>query len=238
MARKQDHLRNALETARQFAYEHFPNASLVFLGGSWAVGQAHVDSDLDLVVIDESVEQVFFEGIAFGGWIIEVCAFSPHEVQTFFEGSAKYRSAPVPGQIVDALLVKGTSSLADSIRALAKRVLTDGPAPLTDAERSEVRYDITLLKNDLQYVAPEALPALSAMAHTKISQAILDAAGRWRGERKTLRKFVMAVDADLSHRLDAALLSGCGGDSRLMIEICNIVLERLGGPLRTYPKFS
>ncbi len=238
MSREQLQLNNALEATRRFVHEHFPKASLVLLGGSWAVGQAHVDSDLDLVVIDESVERVFFEGVAFDGWIVEVCAISPNYVQTFFENSAKYRSAPVPGQVIDAVLVKGTPSIADTIRALAKKVLAGGPTPLTDAERSEVRYDTTLLRNNLQHASKEALPALSAIAHTQLSRAVLDAADRWRGERKALRRLVRGVDAVLSDRLDAALFSGCEGDSRPMIEVCNIVLDQLGGPLRTYPRFS
>lgn len=238
MSREQLQLNNALEAARQFVHEHFPKASLVLLGGSWAVGQAHGDSDLDLVVIDESVERVFFEGVAFDGWIVEVCAISPNYVQTFFESSAKYRSAPVPGQVIDAVLVKGTPSIADTIRTLAKNVLACGPTPLTDAERSEVRYGITLLRDDIQHVPKEALPALSAIAHTQLSRTVLDAAGRWRGERKALRRLVRGVDAVLSDRLDAALFSGCEGNSGPMIEVCNIVLDQFGGPLRTYPRFS
>ncbi len=231
------HQNDALETARRFSEEQFPFASLVLLCGSWATGRAHPDSDLDLVVLDESVERVFFEGISYEGWIIEVCAIGLNYVREFFEESAKYRSAPVPIQVVDGIVVKGSSVIAERVRTLAREVTDCGPGLLSDADRSDTQYDITVLRDDLRHASRDALPALAAYAHVRLSRAVLDASGTWRAERKVLRRAVAKVDSGLADRLDEALLSGCSGDAILLVEICDVILERFGGPSRTYPRF-
>ena len=54
-------LPDAIEAARRFSQSRFPGSSLTLLGGSWARGDAHAESDLDLVVVDSGLNDVNFE---------------------------------------------------------------------------------------------------------------------------------------------------------------------------------
>ncbi len=228
----------AKETTRRYAAERFPKASVVLLAGSWAGGTAHADSDLDIVIIDETVDRVFFEGTEYGDWIIEVCAVHPSHAESFFSDSSRHRSAPIPHQVSDSTLVAGDPTLADRVRKLATDALTRGPEPISDADRLEARYNLTLLRQNLVHSSADALPALAAYAHVQLSRAALDAARRWRAERKALRSAVMELDPYLARHLDDALADAIHGEPTHMIEACSRVLCVLGGPLRTYERFA
>lgn len=183
----------AIAAARAFAVERYPAASLVFLGGSWAGGSAHADSDLDVVIVDETADSVSFEGTTFGGFVVEACVLPSAIAQSFFKGSAEHRSAAVPPQVVDGLLLVGDERLASDIRRSAEDALAAGPKPLSEGEIGELRYELSLLL-DLHHAAPEALRALAAFSHVALSRAVLDLNRAWRADRKSLRKAVATID--------------------------------------------
>lgn len=228
----------AVDKALRFADERFPDAVAVFLGGSWANGTAHANSDLDIVVFDETAEDVSFEGVEFEDTVVEVCVVPPRATEAFFNESAKYRSAPVPAQVAKGLLVQGNSGIASEVRRFAEDALARGPVPLAESEILDLRYDITLLRDDLAYASEEVIIGLAALAHTQLSQAVLDVAGAWRAKRKALRRAVANIDAEFAEQLDDALIQACSGDVQPMVNLCTKMLKRLGGPYRTYPRFS
>jgi hypothetical protein len=233
-----ENIGDAVGKAYSFANERFPQAVAVFLGGSWANGNAHPNSDLDIVVFDETATEISFEGVDFQGAVVEVCVIPPKAAKEFFHESTKYRSAPVPAQVAKGQLIKGNPEIAEEMRRLAGDVLARGPVPITEAERLDLRYELTLLREDLAHASSEAIISLCALAHTQLSRAILDLAGAWRAERKALRRAVANIDAEFVERLDDALTQGCRGEVQPMISLCTKVLDRLGGPCRTYPRFS
>jgi len=137
--------------ALSYAASHFPNALAVLLSGSRARGGTHAESDLDVVIVDETVEHE--------GCLVEACAINRGHVQAFFGASAAYRCAPAPYQVLDAILMLGDPALAERVGALPAAALARGPTPLTDAERLDARHDLTLLRQDLAHAPAEALPA-------------------------------------------------------------------------------
>lgn len=235
-------MRRTLEQAKnvvlQYATVHFPNAQAVLLAGSWARGEAHKDSDIDVVIIDEGIDRVIFEGVQFDEWIIEACVLNPRHASTFFTDSAKYRSAPVPHQVVDGVLVHGDPVLTEHLRKQAMTAIDSGPEPIPDTDRSETAFFLTLLQVDLQHASREALPALAAYAHVQLSKAALDARRCWRAESKALRRAVAKLDADLAESLDQALKEAIEGNPNLMIAVCGQVIAMMGGSERTYSRFS
>jgi hypothetical protein len=210
----------------------------VLLSGSWAKGEAHSDSDLDIVIIDETIERVVFEATQYEDWIIDVCVLNPSHAKTFFENSAKYRSAPIPHQIADSVLVTGDTSLAERIRGLAIEALVQGPEPIPDGIRTEIQYSLTLLRDDIIHASEEALPALAAYAHVQLSKTMLDLGRHWRAERKGLRRTLLDKNRRFAKHLDDALVEAVQGNPNKMIRLCNEVLSTLGGPVKTYDRFS
>jgi predicted nucleotidyltransferase len=229
-------IQDAIDTSRHFVIDKFPHAIVAFLGGSWARGQAHIGSDLDICVVDAKLPKLFFEGLTFENWIIDLCAIPQERVPSFLFDAARYRSAPIPNQIIDALVIYGDPKIGADIKNQAMEVISRGPSPLTPTERTNLQWELTVLVENLRHASSELVISLAAMCHTRLGSAILDIAGTWRADRKALPHTLRSIDPKFSDRLDQALRLACTGKATEMIEIGYEVLSRLGGPLRTYPK--
>ena len=227
-------LETAIDAVGRYCDATYPGATLVLLCGSWVRGQAHDDSDIDVLVLDPNMADVLFEGVLFDSWLIEVCALSPAHVADFFRSSALSRSAPVPHQVVDGLLVRGDEAAEKKVKAAALDVLNDGPAPLSEAERMDARWRLTQLLRDLTHAAPPEIPALGAQCHAELGRAVLDSSGSWRAERKFLRTAVARVAPAVAECLDEGLRLACQGDPNSLLELGREILGALGGELRTY----
>lgn len=224
----------ALSAARRYCAEHYPDAKLVLLCGSWARGTAHDDSDIDIVVLNPGMSELVFEGATFESWLVEVCALSPERVSDLFDAAKGNRSAPVPHQVLDGVLVLGDEITAKRIKDMALRVISDGPKPLSQEEQLELRWSLTTLLLDLQHAETAELPALAAQCYTDLAMAALDAAKAWRGERKTLRRALAQIYPEMAKRLDEGLRHACQGDPNPLVDVGRAVLKSLGGELRTY----
>jgi len=138
-------IQNAVAASRRFVVLRFPSALVAFLGGSWAKGTAREGSDLDLCVIDPTATDVFFEATHFEDWIVDVCAIPPAYAEHFFRNSARYRSAPIPNQLTDAIVILGDQELAEKIQREATEALSDGPIALSEKEILDLRWELTAL---------------------------------------------------------------------------------------------
>lgn len=223
-----------VEIARRFVAARFPTAALVLLCGSWARGDAHEDSDLDLFIVDATVPDLLFEGLCFEEMCIEVCALAPQRVEPFFTRSAQHRSAPVPRQVLDGLVVHGERRYAAQLKNRAQQILSAGPQALDETELLDLRWRLTALLNDLAHVPIDEVPALAAQCHTQLALAAIDRERGWRGERKTLRRALAEVAPDLVGRLDEGLVAACGGDRQPLLTMGRELLAKLGGAQRTY----
>ena len=232
--RKQD----AIETAHKYLNKKHPNAEAAFLCGSWAKGTAHENSDIDIIVIDPRLDDVFFEGCEFGGWIIEICSFPESLAQQFFSKSSKSRSAPVPAQLLHGVQIMGEQTIGKTIKQYAADAISKGPTPYTSEELAELRWELTMLLTDLKNDPGQNIISLAALCHSKFSLAILNISGNWRADRKMLSKSLNSHDPVIKISLDQALIEACNGNKQPLVEIGEDVLERLGGPLRTYESFS
>ncbi|MCB0105417.1 MAG: nucleotidyltransferase domain-containing protein [Caldilineaceae bacterium] len=227
-------LEQAIDTTQRYVQQYYPTASLVLLCGSWARHYAHEDSDIDLFVVDEAVEELRFAGVLFDTWLIEVCALAPQRIEELFAAAAYNRSAPVPHQVVDGMVIRGKSNFVEQIQALARNTLAAGPLPLTDAEIIELRWTLTMLLHDLRHVSAGELPALAAQCYTQFAQAAIDSVSGWHGDRKTLRRALIVVEPEYAAALDDALIAAIHGDRQPLLTSGHQVLERFGGSLRTY----
>jgi hypothetical protein len=103
-------------------------------------------------------------------------------------------------------------------------VLTNGPAPLTAAERDYARYSLTDLLDDLVHaVDPGEKTVIAATAWTATAQQALAFAGRWASNGKWLLR---ELDSSLADRWLAAF-----GSTEAIETLAREVLDRNGGPL-------
>lgn len=226
--------RQAVDAARRFCEARFAGAALALLCGSWARGSAHVDSDLDLFVLDDGMKEILFEGVQFDDWIVEVCALSTLRMEAFFRSSALHRSAPIPKQVLDGILILGEQDTAAVVKGLAWTVLEEGPQPLSAKENLDLRWNLTCLLSDLSHVADAEVLAVAAQCHSQLALAALDGARHWRGERKALRRTLLTIAPGVVERLDHGLRAAVQGDRLPLLEIGREILGALGGSQRTY----
>lgn len=224
----------AIEAARRFSRVRFPGASLTMLCGSCARGRAHSDSDLDLIVLDAGLDEILCEGVVFESWIVEVCALPPRRVESFFRACAEYRTAPIPKQALDGIVVLGDAAAAEHLQAIAKEVLDRGPQALSENEALDLRWNLTCLLTDLSHVAQDDVLAVAAQCHTQLAQAVIDRARAWRGGRKALRAALLEIAPAIAEELDAGLRAACRGDRLPLLQTGLQILETLGGNQRTY----
>lgn len=191
-----------------------------------------------MVIVDDTADSVSFEGTTFRGFVVEACVLPSTIAETFFNGSADHRSAPVPPQVVNGLLVVGDEHVASAIRQSADDALAAGPKPLSEEEVGELRYELSLLLVDLQHANPEALTGIAAFAHVALSKAVIDLSRAWRADRKSLRKAVATLDSNFANDLDAAVIEACAGNRASIVRMCARVLDSIDGPKRTYTRFS
>lgn len=227
-------LKTAIDAVNRYCHATYPEATLVLLCGSWARDAAHDDSDLDVLVLDPGMTEILFEGVEFESWLIEVCALPPARLPDLFRASTRHRSAPVPHQVVDGIVVRGDEAVAREVEDAARQVLGDGPAPLSDAERLEVRWTLTALLRDLEHATVPEVPALAAQCHTATAKAVVDTAGGWRAERKALRRALVETEPGTAERLDDGLRRACQGAPAPLLTLGREILATLGGEQYTY----
>jgi hypothetical protein len=120
------------------------------------------------------------------------------------------------------------------LRNLAHELIEIGPQRLSDAEREDLRWNLSTLTVELKHASPDDLPSLSAQCHVKLGEALLSIGNRWRCERKALARAVRTAEPEFARKLDTALSRSCEGDRREMLEVADLVLKKIGGLKRTY----
>src|SRR5262245_37079299 len=84
-------LMEAIEAARAFVQDHFPESLAAFLGGSVVRDQATPTSDLDIVIITTREDAPYRQSLLAHGWPIEVFVHSHLSYQDYFASDAARR---------------------------------------------------------------------------------------------------------------------------------------------------
>ena len=73
-----------IEAAQNIITLQFPNCDVALLGGSVARGEATKTSDLDIVIVDQSLTSCYRESFYSNGWPVEVFVHNFETYKTFF----------------------------------------------------------------------------------------------------------------------------------------------------------
>ncbi len=100
--------------------ERYPEAQVLFCGGSIVRGEGTPTSDLDVVVVFERVERAWRDSFYFQGYPVEVFAHD-HETLAYFVDHDEKRGRPVLSQIVsEALVVPELDSSSQRLQEWAR----------------------------------------------------------------------------------------------------------------------
>jgi hypothetical protein len=220
-----------VEAARRFVEEHYPEATLAFVGGSPIRGDATATSDLDIVIVTKRPEAPLRASYLEHGWPIEAFVHTPASLPGWFQQDAERRRPSLPNMVAESITLLDRNGTAESVKAQARAILARGPQPLTLSEIEDWRYGLTDLLADFVGVTrhEEGVFVANDLA-VEAANLTLRLNRHWLGTGKWVFRALARFDAELAHRLVAALDSYYRNDDKgPLIAIATEVLNSAGG---------
>jgi hypothetical protein len=215
--------------ARDIVADAFPHARWALLSGSVLTTHRTAGSDLDIVVLlpDGDPEAPHRNSRRFRGWPVELFVHDEASLGHYLARELPGRRPALTRMVATGVQLVGDRAHASEVQSLCTKVLADGPAPLTDAERNRIRYQLTDLLDDLSHATdPAERLVIAATAWTAAADRALVLGGRWTGTSKWLLRELRAHDAELAERWLAA-----HADPAAIEDLIRDVLAQVGGPL-------
>ncbi|MCM3587340.1 nucleotidyltransferase domain-containing protein [Mesobacillus maritimus] len=187
--------------AQQFIASHYPESDSVWVGGSAVSGNLTTESDIDLVIIDET-ETPRLECFHFLGWKIEAFIFTALSLEFEFQ-TARYVGMPtIIKMCAEGLLIKDKHGNGEEVQREAKKLYEQGPQLWDEDRINEARYQITDYLSDFRSSEDfeESLFILNKLINT-LTELILRANGHWVGEGKWKVRSLKSYDKEMCDKL-------------------------------------
>lgn len=210
----------------------YPDAKAIFLAGSVMRDEATAYSDLDLVVLYETLEHARRESFFSGGWPIEAFVHDINTLQYFFESiDGPSGCASLAKMIIEGTVIPEENAHTHDAKQLAQAYLAGGPPAWDQQTLNNARYTITDLIDDLR--APrnhQEIYATGAQLYSQLADFYFRSRGQWSAKSKTipraLRKTAPLIAEDFLQACD--LLFG-QGDPKAVIDCAEKILAPYGG---------
>lgn len=222
------------QTVRRLWAERFPEARVLFCGGSVIRGEGKASSDLDdVVVLFEHLHHAWRESFYFGGWPVEVFAHDPETLTYFVEADVKRGRPSLAQMIAEALVIPEPNDWSQAIQLWAKAIISSQPKATSPEEVATERYTVTDLLNDFRDDRPRSeLVAIACRLYPEASNLLLRSQSLWLGAGKTLPKLTAAAAPDLARALEDGFEQFFqNGHRDAASRAVELVLEPLGGEL-------
>lgn len=221
-----------IESSKKFIEEAFPHCSAAFLAGSSIRGEANEYSDLDMVIIDDSISVPYRKIFSAYPYPIEVFVFSRLTYQDFFLENYK-KAIPTLHRLCSRAVIIKDQGQAVKIQNEASNLLQKGPQPWLLDDMNLARFEITDNLRDLMgsddYV--ENIMTMTKLAE-RIPHFILRVNEMWVGEGKWLLRELKAFDERFYDEwVEGIMAFYQKNDKRKVIRLVDKVLEPYGGRL-------
>ena len=141
-------IKSATEEIRR---EKYPRASVIFLAGSLVRGEGTSTSDLDLVVLFDSIPSAYRESFIYKQWPVETFVHDPSTLAYFFREVDRPSGIPsLPTMVAEGIETPQACELSKSMKNLAAEILAQGPPKWSKLELDNSRNAITNLIDDLR----------------------------------------------------------------------------------------
>lgn len=220
--------------AKNIWKQRYPEAKVVFLAGSLVRGEGTSTSDLDLVVVYESLTQAFRESFRFGQWPVEAFVHDPETLSYFF--SQRDRPTGIPtlmSMVLEGIEVPESTVFSASIKQLAESGIAEGPEQWDRETLERSRYMITSLVDDLRDPRSDSECAASGAAlYDYLANHYFRSRGLWSAKNKMIPRKLHEADADLARQFEASFAALFqAGEPNKAIELAERVIARDGGRL-------
>lgn len=222
----------AIESAKRFINEHFPQCNVALLAGSASRGEETESSDLDIVVCDGNVSRCYRESLVRYGWRIECFIHNENSYLEQFEIDKKTGRATLATMVATGMILKD-NGLAKTLKEQANQWISDGPPGLTEDFIQASRYFMYDLVDDFidSKSREEELVTLNTIS-LQLADFILRLNKKWTGRGKGLVRELYKFDQPLADRFfDALQAYYKQGEKMPFVEFVNEIYEPLGGQL-------
>ncbi|MDT3497695.1 nucleotidyltransferase domain-containing protein [Bacillus toyonensis] len=227
-----------IEAAQSIVTSQFPNCDVALLGGSVVRGEATKTSDLDIVIVDQSLSSCYRESFYSNGWPVEVFVHNFVTYKTFLKMDCDRGRPSLPQLVSEGIVLKGESEIVEKLKREANDLLIKGPDKWTEETMKQKRYFISDTLDDFIGASKreEELFIANLLAEL-IHEYVLRVNGQWLGNSKWFIRVLRRYDDQYAEQFVAAFDHFYKtGDKNVLINFTEKTLELYGG--RVFEGFS
>jgi aminoglycoside 6'-N-acetyltransferase len=226
-------LRNEpLPTIQKLIKERYVDAKAVFWAGSVSESRGTSASDLDLVIVFESLPNAYREAFVYDGWPIDGFIHDLHTLRYFFEESRTGNGiSGLCYMILHGREVTNPSVFSENVKTLAQEVLNTRPATWDQEQINKERFLITDVLDDIKYPAGRDEQIASAgWLLEALGQFYFRSQNKWCASGKSIIRYLKSDNPDLALAFTQAF-EGLfqTGDSAALELLVKKILEPYGG---------
>jgi hypothetical protein len=219
--------------AKEIARERHAGAKVVFLCGSVVRGEATASSDLDLVVIYDSLSQAYRESFLHGQWPVETFVHDPQTLSYFFMEVDRPTGVPSLANMVAEGIALPTGAFAEAMKTLAAVALASGPTVWSEKDIKASRYAISTVLGDLQEPrSNDEQIATIARLYQLAADHFFRSQQSWSAHDKSIPRRFAKLAPEMGVRFSAAFRAAFErGSCTRLVDICEEILAPSGGRL-------
>ncbi len=189
-----------IEIIKELVAEKYRDAKAVFWAGSVYKNQGTAASDLDLVIVFESLPNAYREAFIYGGWPVDAFIHDLDTLRYFFEESQS--SSGIPGlitMIIEGREILSPNPFATDIKQLAEKFKAAGPTAWSKEQIDKERFHITDTLDDIKFPKNRE-EQITSVAHLfePLVQFHFRAQGKWSANGKSLMRLLKTDNPDLT----------------------------------------
>jgi hypothetical protein len=191
-----------IEAAGAIRAGRYPEASALFAAGSIVRGEGTAHSDLDLVVVYDSLPCAYRESFKQDGLPVEALVHDPETLEYFFFEVDRPSGIPsLPQMVLEGIEIPAPNELTGRLKRIAASLVAAGPQPLDEETERRARYGVTDLVDDLRDArSPDELVASGALLYEQLADYHLRRLRLWSAKGKAIPRALRRADPDLCAR--------------------------------------
>lgn len=212
--------------------EKFLESNVIFLAGSVVRGEGTKTSDLDIVVLYESLPNAYRDSFIYCGWPVEAFVHDPETFKYFIQKVDAPTGVPsLTAMVSEGIELPSATALSQRVKGMASEFLRAGPAQWSTKEIDSSRYLISDLIEDLREPRSQSeMYAIVIQLYNAISNHYFRSKGLWSAKGKTIPRRLRRVDPKFSGRFESAFDSAFAkGKTGELFALADDLLSTHGG---------
>lgn len=195
-------VKSPLCTIQALIQERYPDACAIFWAGSVSQGRGAPSSDLDLVIVYDSLLQAYREAFVYDGWPIDAFIHDLDTVRFFCGHLEPNEGKPsLAHMILTGLDMREPNEYSSQAKRIAAQALAQGPHSWTGAQIDTERFLITDIVHDIRDPQNKAEQVTSAVhLFEPLLQFYVRARNAWAASGKSLMRLFQQDNPELANQ--------------------------------------